>query len=47
MVALEGNPFAHLTAYELRHLVEHLEASGQDEELHRLLALETSEQHNA
>ena len=32
--------------YGLRHLVAHLEASGRVEDLHRLLAVETSEQRN-
>ncbi|MBU1299674.1 MAG: hypothetical protein KKB77_11090, partial [Bacteroidetes bacterium] len=44
---LKANPVAQLTRYELRHLVEHLEVSGREEDLHRLLALETSEQRNA
>lgn len=41
------NPVAHLTKYELHHLVEHLEALGQNQQLHQLLALETSEGANA
>lgn len=47
MADLKGNPVAHLTEYALRHLTEHLETSGRGEELHRLLALETSERRNA
>lgn len=47
MAELAGNPVAHLTEYELGHLAEHLEASGRAKELHRLLALGTSEQRNA
>ena len=35
-----ANPVAALTAYELRHLGEHLEAVGDAEGLQRLLALE-------
>ena len=46
-MGLTGNPVVHLTEYELRHLAEHLEASGRAEDLHRLLALETGEQRNA
>jgi hypothetical protein len=41
------NPCTALTDYELRHLVAHLETRGRDEDLHRLLALETSEPRNA
>lgn len=44
---LTGNPVAHLTEYELRHLAEHLVATGRATDLHRLLALETEEQRNA
>ena len=47
MTELARNPVAHLTEYELRHLTEHLEDSGRAEDLHHLLALETSEQRNA
>lgn len=47
MVNLPGNPVARLSEYELRHLVPHLEESGRVEELHRLLALETTRQTNA
>src|SRR5690606_19607379 len=32
--------------YGLRHLAAHLEASGQDDELHNLLKLETSQGRN-
>jgi hypothetical protein len=47
MESLKGNPVAHLTKYELHHLTAHLQASGRIGDLHRLLALETSEHHNA
>ena len=47
MTRLSDNPVAHLTEYELRHLAEHLEASGRREDLHHVLALETSGQRNA
>lgn len=47
MVSLDGNPVAHLNEYELRHLVAHLEATGRTEDLHRLLALESSNHSNA
>jgi hypothetical protein len=47
MVSLPSNPVARLSGYELRHLVLHLEACGLIEELHRLLALETSTRSNA
>ncbi|MDX2480185.1 MAG: hypothetical protein QNK24_07600, partial [Desulfuromusa sp.] len=46
MTVKHSDQVVHLTEYELRHLAEHLEASGRVEELHRLLALETSEQQN-
>ena len=41
------NPVAHLTEYELRHTAAHLAEAGRADDLHRLLALETSEQRNA
>jgi hypothetical protein len=41
------NPVAALSEYDLRHLAAHLEESGRADELHRLLALETSERRNA
>src|SRR6266702_7016626 len=41
------SPFAALHAYELRHLPAHLVDSGQGNTLHRLLALEVPEGHNA
>jgi hypothetical protein len=47
MSELIGNPFAHLTEYGLHHLAMHLERAGRDKELHRVLAWETSERHNA
>ena len=47
MPELQSNPLASLTGYELLHLSEHLEAGGRFEELHRLLALETSDHRNA
>jgi len=34
------NPVAHLNAYELRHLVAHLEALGRSADIHALLRLE-------
>src|SRR2546423_1780660 len=42
-----ANPVANLSAYELRHLVNHLEAAGRVADLHHLLALETDEKRNA
>jgi hypothetical protein len=47
MVDIRNNPFAALTEYESRHLAAHLAVSGRDEDLHRLLALETSDGCNA
>lgn len=47
MVELKGNPVSDLNRYELNSLAEHLEFSERVEDLHRLLALETSEQRNA
>lgn len=47
MTELHKNPFASLMKYELYHLVEHLDVSGRPEDLHRLLAIETCDQHNA
>jgi len=41
------NPFLDLNEYELRHLAEHLEASGRATDLHRLLTLEANEHRNA
>lgn len=37
MAKLTGNPVAHLTEYELRHLVEHLYHSGRHNELYALV----------
>jgi hypothetical protein len=42
-----ANPLAQLTAYELRHLAEHLELSGRGADLHHLLKLETETRRNA
>jgi hypothetical protein len=39
---MDHNPFSRLTAYELRHLVVHLDALGRADALHRLLLTETS-----
>ncbi len=47
MVTQHDNPVAHLNAYELRHLVAHLKEAERDEDVHRLLAIETSSQRNA
>jgi hypothetical protein len=47
MVEIKGNPVAHLTEYELRHLAQHLEASERTDDLHGLLALGASECRNA
>jgi hypothetical protein len=47
MTAPVNNPVGTLTEYELRHLVAHLAAAGRDEDVHRLLALETGEGRNA
>ncbi len=41
------DPLANLSDYDIDHLVFHLEKSGSFEDLHRLLALETSEGRNA
>ena len=40
-------PAAGLDAYDVRHLVTHLELAHREADLHRLLALETDEQKNA
>jgi len=45
--SMANNPFARLTAYELRHLVGHLEASARADTLHRLLLTETGAGRNA
>jgi hypothetical protein len=42
-----SNPFQHFTQYERRHLVAHLEAAEQSDDLHRLIALGTAQQRNA
>jgi hypothetical protein len=47
MTTSVNNPVEALTEYELRHLVAHLAAAGRDEDVHRLLALETGEGRNA
>jgi hypothetical protein len=44
---MSDNPIVDLDDYELRHLVAHLAESGRPDDLHHLLALETSEQRNA
>jgi hypothetical protein len=41
------NPLDQLSPYDMRHLVAHLAAAGRDQEVHRLLALETGEHGNA
>jgi hypothetical protein len=38
-VAVPENPVAQLSAYELRHLAEHLELAERADDLHRLLGL--------
>jgi hypothetical protein len=45
--SMDNNPFARLTAYELRHLVGHLEVSARANTLHRLLLTETGAGQNA
>lgn len=44
---MDNNPFSHLTAYDLRHLVVHLAASGRADALHHLLLTETGAGRNA
>ncbi|MCP4544675.1 MAG: hypothetical protein GY832_46840 [Chloroflexi bacterium] len=46
MTKQDNNPLAHVTDYELHHLVAHLAASGRDEDLHRLLQLEWPKVHD-
>ncbi len=47
MVTQHENPVAHLNEYELHHLVAHLKGWERYDDLHRLLALETSKKQNA
>ncbi len=47
MVGLPDNPVVNLSEYELSHLAAHLEEARRVEDLHRVLALETSERRNA
>ena len=47
MVTDTTNPAAKLDAYELRHLVSHLEFAKREDDLHRLLSLETVGKKNA
>ncbi len=46
-MASYDNPIATLTEYELHHLAAHLATAGRDEDLHRLLTLETVQGRNA
>ncbi|MEJ2653040.1 MAG: hypothetical protein P8173_14950 [Gammaproteobacteria bacterium] len=47
MMAPDTNPLGRLSEYELRHLTTHLEVAGRLEDLYRLLALSTENEHNA
>jgi len=47
MSIAERNPFAELSSYDLDNLVIHLDAAGRNDDLHRVLGLETAEGRNA